>query len=66
MIRALLLMFVVGVVGLMAVGLLLGVLLPLAVVAIKVAVVLLAGYFILRLVRPDLAEKCRSRVQGPS
>jgi fatty acid desaturase len=66
MIRALLMLFVVGIVGMVALGLLLGVLLPLAMVAVKVALVLLVGYFILRLVRPDLAEKYRSRLQNGS
>jgi hypothetical protein len=63
MIRALMMLFVVGLVGLIALGLVFSVLLPLAVVAIKIALVLVAGYFILRLVRPDLAEKYRSRLQ---
>lgn len=66
MIRALLMMFVVGLIGLVALGLVFSVLLPLALVAIKVAFVLLVGYFVLRLVRPDLAEKYRSRLQNGS
>lgn len=64
MIRSLLILLVVGVLGLAVLGVLFSVLVPLAVLAIKVALVLLLGYFILRLVRPDLAEKYRSRLQN--
>jgi len=63
MIRSLLVLLVVGVLGLAVLGILFSVMVPLAILAIKVAVVLLLGYFILRLVRPDLAEKYRSRLQ---
>lgn len=64
MIRSVLVLLVVGVLGLAVLGVLFSVMLPLAVLAIKIAVVLLLGYFILRLVRPDLAEKYRSRLQN--
>jgi len=64
MIRSVLVLLLVGVLGLAVLGVLFSVLVPLAVLAIKVALVLLLGYFILRLVRPDLAEKYRSRLQN--
>lgn len=64
MIRSLLLLLVVGLAGLFAVGLIFSVLGPLLVFALKLGLLLLAGYFVLKLVRPDLAEECRRKIEG--
>lgn len=64
MIRSLLLLLVVGLFALFAVGVVFSILGPLLLLALKVAVVLLAGYFVLKLVRPDLAEECRRKIEG--
>lgn len=63
MIRSLLLLLVVGFVAMGALGIVFSFLLPLMILAAKAALVLLIGYFLLRLVRPDLAEECRARVE---
>lgn len=64
MIRSLLMLAVVGLVGLAVAGIVFSVMVPLLIVAVKVAAVLLAGYVVLKLVRPDLAEECRRKIQG--
>lgn len=66
MIRSLLMLAVVGLVGLAVAGIVFSVMVPLLVFAVKVAAVLLAGYVVLKLVRPDLAEECRRKIQGES
>ena len=55
---------VLGLVGMTVLSLLFGVLMPLLVIAIKVALVLVVGYFILRLVSPSDAEKVRDKLNG--
>lgn len=64
MIRALFLLVVAGLVGMMVLGVVFSLVLPLAGVAIKLLLVLLVGYLILRLVRPDLADDIRTRLRG--
>lgn len=44
------------------VGVVFSLAIPLAALAFKTLLVLLVGYFILRLVRPDLAENIKSKV----
>jgi fatty acid desaturase len=66
MIRSLLVLAVVGIVGLAVAGIVFSVMVPLLVFAVKVAAVLLAGYVVLKLVRPDLAEECRRKIRGES
>ena len=66
MIRSLLVLAVVGIVGLAVAGIVFSVMVPLLLFAVKVAAVLLAGYVVLKLVRPDLAEECRRKIQGES
>lgn len=66
MIRSLLLLLVVGFVAMGALSIVFSFLLPLLILVAKAALVLLIGYFILRLVRPDLAEECRARVERTS
>lgn len=64
MFRSLLVLAVVGFVALALGGVVFSMLLPLLVFGLKVAAVLLVGYFVLKLVRPDLAEECREKLQG--
>lgn len=67
MIRSLLILMLVGLAGLVALALVLSlavtVLFPLAVILLKLAVIAVVGYFVLRLVRPDLAEEYRGRIE---
>lgn len=63
MIRSLLILVVAGMIGLAVVGVVFSMLVPLLMIALKVAVVLAVGYVILKLVRPDLAEECRARLE---
>jgi hypothetical protein len=44
-------------------GLLLGLLMPLLAIALKVGLVLLVGYFILRVVSPKDADKVREKLR---
>lgn len=64
MIRALLTIAVVGIVAMALLGVVFSMMVPLLVFSLKVAAVLLVGYFVLKLVRPDLAEECREKLQG--
>ncbi len=64
MFRSLMVLAVVGILALTLGGIVFSVLVPLLVFGLKVAAVLLAGYFVLKLVRPDLAEECREKLQG--
>ena len=64
MARAIVTLLVLGLVGMTVLSLLFGVLMPLLMIAIKVALVLVVGYFILRLVSPSDAEKVRDKLNG--
>jgi hypothetical protein len=64
MLRAIVTLLVLGLVGMTVLSLLFGVLMPLLVIAVKVALVLVVGYFILRLVSPTDAEKVRDKLNG--
>ena len=64
MTRAIVTLLVLGLVGMTVLSLLFGVLMPLLMIAIKVALVLVVGYFILRLVSPSDAEKVRDKING--
>lgn len=64
MIRSLLVLMAVGVVGMAVLSVIFSLLFPLAALALKVFLVLLVGYFILRLVRPDVADDLRTRLGG--
>jgi len=63
MIRAIVTLLILGFVGIAVLGLLFGLLLPLLAIALKVGLVLLVGYFILRVVSPKDAEKVREKVR---
>lgn len=64
MIRAIVTLLVLGLVGMTVLSLLFGVMMPLLMIAIKVALVLAVGYFILRLVSPSDAEKVREKLNS--
>ncbi len=64
MIKGLLVLFAVGIAGLAAVGLVFSFVVPLAALALKILFILLIGYLVLRLVRPDVADDLKSRMKG--
>ncbi len=64
MIRSLLILLAVGLVGMAVIGVVFSMLVPLLVLAVKVGLVLVVGYFVLRLVRPDLADECKRKLEG--
>ena len=64
MARAIITLLVLGLVGMTVLSLLFGVLMPLLIIAVKVALVLVVGYGILRLVSPSDAEKVRDKLSS--
>jgi hypothetical protein len=64
MARAIITLLVLGLVGMTVLSLLFGVLMPLLIIAVKVALVLVVGYGILRLVSPSDAEKVREKLNS--
>ena len=64
MVRAIVTLLVLGLVGMTVLSLLFGVLMPLLIIAVKVALVLVVGYGILRLVSPSDAEKVRDKLNS--
>ncbi|MFO7587685.1 MAG: hypothetical protein R6X22_06385 [Gemmatimonadota bacterium] len=63
MLRAIVTLLALGLVGMTVLSLLFGILMPLLVLAIKVALVLVVGYLVLRLVSPSDAEKVREKLR---
>jgi len=63
MIKAIVTLLILGFVGMAVFGLLFGLLMPLLAIALKVGLVLLVGYFILRVVSPNDAEKVREKLR---
>ncbi len=63
MIKAIVTLLILGFVGIAVLGLLFGLLMPLLAIALKVGLVLLVGYFILRVVSPKDAEKVREKLR---
>ena len=63
MIRAIVMLLVLGFMGMVVLSLLFGLLVPLLAIALKVGLVLLIGYFVLRLVSPKDAEKVREKLR---
>jgi len=63
MLRAIVTLLVLGLVGMTVLSLLFGILMPLLILALKVALVLVIGYFVLRLVSPKDAEKVREKIR---
>lgn len=64
MIRALLVLLTVGVVGVAVTGVVFSLVLPLALLAIKIAFFCMIVYVVLRMVKPDLAEDLKERCCG--
>lgn len=64
MIRSLLILLAVGLIGMAVVGVVFSMLVPLLMLALKVGLVLVVGYLILRLIRPDLADECKRKLEG--
>lgn len=64
MVRAIVTLLVLGLVGMTVLSLLFGVLMPLLLIALKVSLVLVVGYGILRLVSPSDAEKVRDKLNS--
>ena len=64
MIRSILILLAVGLIGLAAIGIVFSMLVPLLMFALKVGLVLVVGYFVLKLVNPELAEECRRKLEG--
>lgn len=64
MIRALLVLLTVGVVGVAVTGVVFSLVLPLVLLAIKVAFFCMIVYVVLRMVKPDLAEDLKERCCG--
>ncbi len=62
MLRSLLVLLTVGLVGMAVTGFIFSLLMPLAALAVKIGVILLVGYLILRLVKPDMADSLRDKV----
>jgi hypothetical protein len=63
MLRAIVTLLILGFVGMAVLSLLFGLLLPLLAIALKVALVLLIGYFVLRVVSPGDAAKVREKLR---
>lgn len=63
MIRAILTLLVMGLLGMFVLGLLFSVLMPLLMLALKVAAVLVVGYLLLRLVSPGDADRIRDKIR---
>ncbi len=63
MIKAIVTLLILGFVGMAVLGLLFGLLMPLLAIALKVGLVFLVGYFILRVVSPKDAEKVREKLR---
>ena len=63
MIRAIVTLLVLGFVGTVVLSLLFGLLVPLLAVALKVGLVLVVGYFALRIVSPSRAELVREKLR---
>lgn len=63
MLRAIATLLVMGLLGMFVLGLLFSVLMPLLMIAVKVAVVLVIGYLLLRLFSPADADRIRDKIK---
>lgn len=63
MIRAIVTLLILGFVGMVVLSVLFGLLVPLLALALKVGLVLLIGYLILRIVSPADAEKVKEKLR---
>ncbi len=64
MFRSILLLLAVGVGGVVALGLVTALVVPLLALAFKIAFFVLIGYLVLRLIKPDKAEEMRNRFKS--
>ncbi len=64
MFRSILLLLAVGVGGVVALGLVTTLVVPLLALAFKIAFFVLIGYLVLRLIKPDKAEEMRNRFKS--
>jgi hypothetical protein len=64
MIRSLLVLFALGVGGMVAFGLVTALVAPLFFLTLKIAFVLIIGYLILRMLKPEKADEIRSRFKS--
>lgn len=64
MFRSILLLLAVGVGGVVALGLVTSLVVPLLALAFKIAFIVIIGYLILRLIKPDKAEEMRNRFKS--
>ncbi len=64
MIRALVVVMTVGVVGVAVTGVVFSLVLPLVLLAVKIAFFCAVAYLVLRLARPELADELRERCCG--
>jgi len=64
MIRAIFTLLIMGLLGMFVLGLLFSVLMPLLMLALKVAAVLVVGYLLLRLVSPGDADRIRDKIRN--
>ena len=63
MLRAIVTLLILGFVGMAILSVLFGLLVPLLAIAFKVGLVLVIGYFVLRIVSPKDAEKVRDKLK---
>ena len=63
MLRAIVTLLILGFVGMAILSVLFGLLVPLLAIALKVGLVLVIGYFVLRIVSPKDAEKVREKLK---
>ena len=63
MFRSLMVLLTVGFVGVAVASLVFSVLIPLLAIALKIAVVAVIGYFILRMVKPGMADDLKRKVR---
>jgi hypothetical protein len=63
MIRAIATLLIMGLLGMFVLGLLFSVMMPLLTIAVKVAVVLVIGYLLLRVFSPADADRIRDRLR---
>ena len=63
MIRAIFTLLVLGFLGMVVLSMIFGLLVPLVGFAIKIALVLLVGYLVLRVVSPTQADKVREKLR---
>lgn len=64
MIRMLLALLTVGLVGMAVAGIVFSLVVPILALAVKVAIFLLVGYLLLRIVNPKVADDLKFRVMG--